>query len=94
MRCLTRHSARRLPRLNRRCGDLHGYGRQLSYLNVAAERLTGWPSAEALGQPFEAVLRIMDSATGTTVRNPMKEAALHDTIVGLPSACIWFDVTA
>jgi diguanylate cyclase (GGDEF)-like protein/PAS domain S-box-containing protein len=67
------------------CTDMAG---NLSYLNVAAERLTGWPSAEALGQPFEAVLRIMDSATGTTVRNPMKEAALHDTIVGLPSACI------
>jgi len=73
MRCLTRHSARRLPSINRRCGDLHGYGRNLSYLNVAAERLTGC-LCRALGQPFEAVLRIMDSATGTTVRNPMKEA--------------------
>ena len=67
------------------CTDVAG---NVSYLNVVAERLTGWPSAEALGQPFEGVLRIVDTATGATVRNPMTAAALHDTTVGLPSTCI------
>jgi diguanylate cyclase (GGDEF)-like protein/PAS domain S-box-containing protein len=60
----------------------------VSYLNAVAERLTGWPSAEARGQPFEAVLRLIDSATGKTVLNPMKAAAQHDTTIGLPSTCI------
>jgi len=58
------------------------------YLNIVAERLTGWAAAEALGQPADTVLRIIDSATGTTVLNPMKTAALHDTTVGLPSTCL------
>jgi diguanylate cyclase (GGDEF)-like protein/PAS domain S-box-containing protein len=67
------------------CTDVAGH---VSYLNAVAERLTGWPSSEAVGCPFEAVLRIIDSITGATVLNPMKTAALHDTIVGLPRTCI------
>jgi diguanylate cyclase (GGDEF)-like protein/PAS domain S-box-containing protein len=59
----------------------------VSYLNIIAERLTGWLSAEAVGKPFEAVVRITESATGAMVGNPMKEAVLHDAIVGLPAAC-------
>lgn len=60
----------------------------VSYLNVVAERLTGWPSAEALGQPFESVLKIIESATGMTVLNPMKAAALQDATGRLPGACV------
>jgi diguanylate cyclase (GGDEF)-like protein/PAS domain S-box-containing protein len=60
----------------------------VSYLNVVAERLTGWPSAEALGQPFESVLKIVESATGMTVLNPMKAAALQDATGRLPGACV------
>ena len=67
------------------CTDVGG---NVSYLNVVAERLTGWPSDEAVGRPFEEVLRIIDTATGAKVLNPMMAAALHDTTIGLPSACI------
>jgi diguanylate cyclase (GGDEF)-like protein/PAS domain S-box-containing protein len=67
------------------CTDFAG---NVSYLNIVAERLTGWTRAEALGQPFEIVLRIIDSATGARIVNPMKAAALHDTTVVLPSSCI------
>lgn len=67
------------------CTDFAG---NVSYLNIVAERLTGWPRAEALGQPFEIVLRIIDSATGARIVNPMKAAALHDTTIALPSSCI------
>ena len=67
------------------CTDLAG---NVSYLNVAAERVTGRPSTEALGQPADAVLRVIDSATGATILNPMKEAALHDTTIRLPSECV------
>jgi len=67
------------------CTDLAG---NVSYLNVAAERVTGRPSTEALGQPVDAVLRVIDSATGATILNPMKEAALHDTTIRLPSECV------
>ena len=52
------------------CTDVSG---NVSYLNAVAERLTGWPSTEALGQPFEKVTRVVDSATGATVVNPMSD---------------------
>jgi len=67
------------------CTDVTG---KVSYLNLVAERLTGWPSAEALGQPFEVVLRIIDSDTGVTVLNPMKAATVHDETVALPSTSL------
>jgi diguanylate cyclase (GGDEF)-like protein/PAS domain S-box-containing protein len=67
------------------CTDVAG---NVTYLNAVAERLTGWPSGEALGRPFESVLRIVDSATGTKVRDPMKTAASTDAIIRLPSACV------
>ncbi|MGD0503178.1 MAG: EAL domain-containing protein [Steroidobacteraceae bacterium] len=67
------------------CTDITG---SVSYLNLVAQRLTGWTAAEAVGQPFESVVRIIDCATGAAVLNPMKAAALHDTTIALPSACI------
>jgi diguanylate cyclase (GGDEF)-like protein/PAS domain S-box-containing protein len=67
------------------CTDVAG---KVSYLNTVAERLTGWPAAEALGQPFGTVLRIVDSNTGQAVEDPMKTAALHDATMRLPSACV------
>jgi diguanylate cyclase (GGDEF)-like protein/PAS domain S-box-containing protein len=67
------------------CTDVAG---KVSYLNLVAERLTGWPAAEAVGRPFEEVLRIIDSATGSAVLNPMKAAALHNETFALPSTTL------
>lgn len=67
------------------CTDIAG---NVSYLNAVAERLTGWSAAEAVGLPFEAVLRIMDSANGTMLPNPMKAAALNNAVGGLPPTSI------
>lgn len=33
------------------------------FMNAAAEKLTGWPSSEALGQPVHAVYRVIDEQT-------------------------------
>lgn len=66
------------------CTDVAG---RVSYLNSVAEQLTGWPAAEAVGQPFEAVLRITDTATGAIVGNPMKAAVHYDATIGLPTSC-------
>jgi diguanylate cyclase (GGDEF)-like protein/PAS domain S-box-containing protein len=60
----------------------------VSYLNIVAERLTGWSRAEAIGRPLEEVFRIVDSDTRATVPNPMESAALQNTTVGLPPTCI------
>jgi diguanylate cyclase (GGDEF)-like protein/PAS domain S-box-containing protein len=61
---------------------------RVAYLNIVAQRLTGWPGAEAIGRPLEEVLRIIDSDTGSIVPNPMKLATQENRTVGLPPTCI------
>jgi diguanylate cyclase (GGDEF)-like protein/PAS domain S-box-containing protein len=67
------------------CTDING---RVSYVNIIAERLTGWSKAEAIGRPLEAVFRIIDSETRATIPNPMSMAAEQNRIVGLPPTCI------
>ena len=57
-------------------------GRVVS-LNPAAEKLTGWRSAEAVGQTLESVFRIVNEATRTPVDNPTLRVLREGTIVGL-----------
>ncbi len=57
----------------------------VTYLNVVAERMTGWPQAEAKGQPFTDVFRIVDGVTRETLRNPMDLAIKENKPVGLTS---------
>jgi diguanylate cyclase (GGDEF)-like protein/PAS domain S-box-containing protein len=61
---------------------------QVTYLNVVAERLTGWPSPEAIGRPLEEVFRIIYSDTRAIVPNPMTMATHENRTVGLPPSCI------
>ena len=67
------------------CTDINGH---VSYVNIIAERLTGWPKMEAIGRPLEDVFRIIDSETRATLPNPMSMAAHQNKIVGLPPTCI------
>jgi diguanylate cyclase (GGDEF)-like protein/PAS domain S-box-containing protein len=55
----------------------------VTYLNVVAERMIGWSQAEAKGQPFTNVFRIVDSATRETMRSPMDLAIQENKPVGL-----------
>ena len=57
----------------------------VTYLNVVAERMTGWRLEEALGRRLEHVLRIVDGATRETSRNPMDVAVQLNKGVGLTS---------
>jgi diguanylate cyclase (GGDEF)-like protein/PAS domain S-box-containing protein len=65
--------------------DLEG---RISYLNLVAERLTGWTLKEALGRPLEEVFKIIDAETRATIANPMAMATEENVTVGLPPACI------
>jgi diguanylate cyclase (GGDEF)-like protein/PAS domain S-box-containing protein len=60
----------------------------ITYLNVAAENMTGWSRIEALGRPFAEVFRIMDGTSHEPVRNPMELAVQQNRIVGLTPNCI------
>lgn len=46
----------------------------IDYLNTVAERLTGWPLAEARGQPLDTVMPLIDEATLQPTTSPMAQA--------------------
>ena len=43
---------------------------QVSFLNAAAEAITGWTLGEAAGRPMQEVLRLVDAATRQEVESP------------------------
>ena len=53
------------------CTDIKG---NITFLNVVAEKMTGWPRQEAAGRPMAEVLQIRDATTGQTTPNPMAMA--------------------
>ncbi len=56
----------------------------VTYLNAVAERMSGWPRAEARGKPVAEVLRVVDATTGNPpARDPMTLAIEQDRVVGL-----------
>ena len=65
--------------------DLKG---RITFLNVVAERLTGWPREEAMDRPLEEVLQIVDAVTREAVRNPMRLAISANKTVGLTPNCV------
>lgn len=67
------------------CTDISG---QITYLNVVAEKLTGWTREEAVGQQFTEVFRIIDGITRQTSRNPLEMAIEENRTVGLTSNCV------
>jgi len=60
----------------------------VTYLNAAAEQLTGWKLAEAIGLPLEQVLRIVDASTHEPAPNPMTAAIEQNKMVGLAPNCL------
>jgi diguanylate cyclase (GGDEF)-like protein/PAS domain S-box-containing protein len=65
--------------------DVDGH---VTYLNVVAEAMTGWPLQQAQGLPLETVFRIIDGTTRAVVKNPMKLAIQENKTVGLTPNCI------
>lgn len=47
---------------------------RIRFVNPVAERLTGWPQAEALGQPIESILELRPEEGGLPLANPVCEA--------------------
>lgn len=57
-------------------------------LNPVAEVLTGWPQAEAAGQPLASIFRIVNEYTRREVENPAFRALKEGVIVGLANHTI------
>ena len=67
------------------CTDIAG---NITFLNLIAEKMTGWPSEEASGRPMAEVFHIQDATSRETTPNPMQEAVELNQTVHLPSNCI------
>ena len=60
--------------------DVQGH---ITNLNSVAESLTGWTRGDALGQPLDAVFRIVNEETRRPVENPATKALREGIVVGL-----------
>jgi PAS domain-containing protein len=58
------------------CTDNAG---NISFLNPAAERMTGWSHIDATGRPLADSFRLMDAATGEVASNPTTTAGVWRT---------------
>jgi diguanylate cyclase (GGDEF)-like protein/PAS domain S-box-containing protein len=67
------------------CTDISG---NITYLNLVAEAMTGWPREKATGKPLAEVFRIIDGATRKTARDPMEMAVEENRTVGLTVNCV------
>jgi PAS domain S-box-containing protein len=65
--------------------DTHG---DVTFLNPVAENLTGWPLAEAIGQPLERIFQIINEESRDTVASPATRALHEGVIVGLANHSI------
>lgn len=63
----------------------------VDYLNVAAEKITGWTRGEACGHPVADVLNIIDSATGLAITNPVEHVLHSDRPLGLAGDAVLVD---
>jgi PAS domain S-box-containing protein len=55
----------------------------ITFMNPAAEVLTGWPQAEALGKASSEILQLINEVTGVPVINPVLRVLQEQQAVGL-----------
>jgi diguanylate cyclase (GGDEF)-like protein/PAS domain S-box-containing protein len=67
------------------CTNISG---NVTYLNLVAESMTGWPRDEAMGKPLAEVFRIIDGITRQPATDPMELAVKQNKTVGLTINCV------
>jgi PAS domain S-box-containing protein len=60
----------------------------VTYLNLVAEKMTGWSREEAAGRALAEVFKIVDGATRLTVPDPMEMAIKQNKTVGMTVNCV------
>jgi diguanylate cyclase (GGDEF)-like protein/PAS domain S-box-containing protein len=64
------------------------FGGRVTFLNIVAERLTGWSCEEAAGRPFGEVFQLIDGVSRERVNDPMWRAIKENKTVGLTPNCV------
>ena len=67
------------------CTDIEG---NVTYLNLVAEKMTGWSLPEAAGRPLAEVFRILDAISRKIAPHPLDRAVDPNRTVHLPSNSI------
>jgi diguanylate cyclase (GGDEF)-like protein/PAS domain S-box-containing protein len=67
------------------CTDIAG---KITFLNLAAEQLTGWSLAESAGQPMVEIFRTRDSSGEDSAETTAAVAILRIRAMHLPSSCM------
>jgi len=67
------------------CTDISG---QITFVNLVAERMTGWSSQQATGRPMPEVFQVLDAANREVIPNPMDLAVKQNRTMSLPLDCI------
>lgn len=62
--------------------DVNG---NVDYLNIAAEKITGWSREDAAGRPVSEIFRIINGVTRETERNTVQLVLQHEQPMGLPA---------
>jgi diguanylate cyclase (GGDEF)-like protein/PAS domain S-box-containing protein len=65
--------------------DLAG---KITYMNPVAERMTGWLTSEAVGQPLQEVMRIIDADSREHVQDPLALAVRRNASTGVGDNCL------
>src|SRR5436853_927946 len=60
----------------------------VTYLNVVAEAMTGWPCKDAMGHALTEVFQIVDGASHRPAPNPMELAILEDKTMYSNPSCV------
>jgi diguanylate cyclase (GGDEF)-like protein/PAS domain S-box-containing protein len=67
------------------CTDITG---NITFLNVAAEKITGWSREDARGFPLPAVFRILKASSRELISDSVEFAEYQRHIARLPSDCV------
>jgi diguanylate cyclase (GGDEF)-like protein/PAS domain S-box-containing protein len=59
----------------------------ITFLNLAAEAMTGWALREAIGQPVEDIFAILDAASRTAIPKMTGATARQNRTIQLPPNC-------
>jgi diguanylate cyclase (GGDEF)-like protein/PAS domain S-box-containing protein len=61
---------------------------RVTYLNIVAERMTGWTQAQASGRALDDVFRLIDVVSRSPIATPTARAIIENRTVGLGADCM------
>jgi diguanylate cyclase (GGDEF)-like protein/PAS domain S-box-containing protein len=61
---------------------------RVSYLNIVAEKMTGWVQLDASGNAVDEIFRLVDTTTHETIPCPTAQAIIENRRISLEAVCV------